>query len=200
MKILLLLTPLFLLVGGWLFYYSSRRSRMLQEFSAKLGLVYQSADDGRLERQLNCALQLEAPLGRDFSRIKDLADADGIQLFRVTEALDLSPYGLPQNSHFGRIAVSFSVASQAQLFFLARGSKEFRPIVPNTVAQTADIPEFQCLQQLISSFPPPHTLSLTLMRGRLLAYLERLVTGSEKEPELSYLLEFAQHARRKLRS
>ena len=72
---------LFVLVGFWLYFYSNRRSRLIQEVSAKLGLAYHAKDDGSLEQCLNQAFQLEAPLGRDFSQIRDVADAEGIKLF-----------------------------------------------------------------------------------------------------------------------
>jgi len=198
MKVLLLLTPIFLLVGFWLIYYSSRRSRMIQEFSRKLALAYRAKDDGSLEQLLNRTFKLEAPLGRSFSRIRDLADADGIKLFRVTEVLDLSPSGLPQNSHFGRIAVFFVTSAPGELFFLARGRDEFRPIFPQQTEQIAAEPAFQAIHQIINASPPQHTLSVTLMRGGFLCYFEPLVTGSEKELDIAYLLQFAQRARGKI--
>jgi len=198
MKVLLLLTPLFVLVGFWLYFYSNRRSRLIQEVSAKLGLAYHAKDDGSLEQCLNQAFQLEAPLGRDFSQIRDVADAEGIKLFRVTEALDLSPHGLPQNSHFGRIAVFCPIPSHANFYFLTRGGQELRAIVPQTAQQISSEPAFQAIYQVLCTFPPSHLLSITLMRGCFLAYFEPLLTGSEKIPELLYLLQLAQRVRRAL--
>lgn len=199
MKVLLLLTPLFLLVGFWLYYYSRRRSQLVQDFSAKKGLRYFGVDDGGFEEQLSADLALEPPLARSFARIRDITDADGILLFRVTEVLDLSHYGLPQNSHFGRLAVSFEVSSPADIYFLARGQNQFRPIVPDSVDKISTEPAFKVIAQVISIFPPPHSLSVTLVKGRFLAYLEPAVVGSEKEPELEYLLLLAQRIRRKLK-
>ena len=46
--------------------------------------------------------------------------------------------------------------------------------------------------------PTRHTLSVTLMSGQFLAYLEPMVTGSEKESDLSYLFELARNVKRSL--
>ena len=89
----------------------------------------------------NWTLPSSTPLGRDFSRIRDIIEGDGIRLFRVTEALDLSYYGMQQNTH-------------------------------------------------------SHMLSVTAMRGKFLAYLEPIRTGSEKESDLNYLLELANVVKR----
>jgi len=198
MKVFLILTPIFVLLGLWLIIYSKRRSNLVKGFGAKKKLFYRQKDGGTLEQSLNRAFALTAPLGRDFSRIRDIVEDDAICLFRVTEALDLSHYGMPQNTHFGRIAVFFEIKKDLELFFLAKNAQEIKPIIPNNAHQIAADPNFVKLKQIINENPPSHTLSVTIMRGRFLAYLEPMVTGSEKERDLNYLFNLAKTAKRAL--
>ena len=198
MKVFLILAPIFVLIGLWLFIYSRRRSRLLKGFGGKRGFFYRHEDDGTLQQALNHAFALTAPLGRDFSRIKDIVKDNGICLFRVTEALDLSYYGMPQNTHFGRIAVFFETKKDLKLFFLVKNAQEFKHIIPKDVHQISIDPIFIKLKQSINENPPPHTLSVTLMRGQFLAYLEPMLTGSEKESDLNYLFELAKIVKRTL--
>jgi hypothetical protein len=191
MKVFLILAPIFVLIGLWLLIHSKRRSRLVKGFGGKKGFLYHHKDDGTLEQILNRAFALKAPLGRDFSRIKDIVENDGICLFRVTEALDLSYYGMPQNTHFGRIAVFFEIKKDLELFFLVKNAQEIKPIIPNNTHKFAADPIFVKLKQIIREIPPSHTLSVTLMRGKFLAYLEPMVTGSEKESDLNYLFDLA---------
>lgn len=198
MKVFLILTPIFVLIGLWLLIYSKRRSNLVKGFGAKKRLFYRQKDDGTLEQSLNGAFALTAPLGRDFSRIRDIVEDNGICLFRVLEALDLSHYGMPQNTHFGRIAVLFETKKDLELFFLVKNLKEIKPIIPNNAHQFAADPIFVKLKQIIRENPPSHTLSVTLMRGKFLAYLEPMVTGSEKERDLNYLFDLAKTVKRSL--
>ena len=198
MKVLLILTPIFVLIGLWLLIYSRRRSRLVKAFGGTKGFFYRHKDDWTLEQALNRAFTLAAPLGRDFSRIRDIVEDDGIRLFRVTEALDLSYYGMPQNTHFGRIAVFIETEKDWELFFLAKNAQEIKHILPKGSHQIATDPIFAKLKQIIEENPPPHMLSVTLMRGKFLAYLEPMLTGSEKESDLNYLFELAKMAKRNL--
>ncbi len=191
MKVFLILAPIFVLIGLWLIIYSKRRSRLVKKFGETKGLLYHPRDDGTLEQELNCALVLNAPLGRNFSRIRDIVEDSDIRLFRVTEALDLSFYGIQQNTHSGRIAVSFETQKDWEFFFLAKNAQEIKYILPDDSHQLATDPVFTELKQVIRSNPPPHTLSVTAMRGKFLAYLEPLLTGSEKMGELKYLFDLA---------
>ena len=198
MKVFLILTPIFVLIGLWLLIYSKRRSNLVKGFGAKKRLFYRQKDDGTLEQSLNGAFALTAPLGRDFSRIRDIVEDNGICLFRVSEALDLSHYGMPQNTHFGRIAVFFETKKDLELFFLVKNAKEIKPIIPNNAHQFAADPIFVKLKQIIRENPPPHSLSVTLMRGKFLAYLEPMVTGSETERDLNYLSDLAKTVKHSL--
>ena len=198
MKVFLILTPIFVLIGLWLLIYSRRRSRIVKAFCETNGFFYRFKDEGTLEQALNRAFALAAPLGRDFSRIRDIVEDDSIRLFRVTEALDLSHYGMPQNTHFGRIAVFFETEKNWELFFLAKNAQEIKHILPKDSDQIASDPIFAKLKQLIKENPPPHMLSVTVMRGNFIAYLEPMMTGSEKESDLNYLFELARMAKRTL--
>ena len=120
MKVFLILTPIFVLIGLWLLIYSRRRSRIVKAFCETNRFFYRFKDEGTLEQALNRSFALAAPLGRDFSRIRDIVEDDSIRLFRVTEALDLSSYGMPQNTHFGRIAVFLKQKRIVNCFFWQR--------------------------------------------------------------------------------
>ena len=191
MKVFLILVPIFVLIGLWLIIYSKRRGRLVKTFGQTKGLFYHPKDDGTLEQALNRAFTLKAPLGRDFSRIRDIVEDGDIRLFRVTEALDLSPYGMPQNTHYGRIAAFCETQKDLEFFFLAKNAQEIKYILPQGSHQIAADPIFTKLKQAIKKNPPPHELSVTIMRGKFLAYLEPMLTGSEKERDLNYLFDLA---------
>ena len=198
MKVFLILTPIFVLIGLWLLLYSRRRSRIIKAFGETKGFFYRYKDEGTLEQALNRAFALAAPLGRDFSRIRDIVEDDSIRLFRVTEALDLSHYGMPQNTHFGRIAVYFETEKNWEFFFLTKNAQEIKHILPTDSNKMESDPIFAKIEQIIKENPPPHMLSVTVMRGNFLAYLEPMMTGSEKESDLNYLFELARMVKRTL--
>ena len=159
----------------------------LKRFAKRMVFFYRFKDEGTLEQALNRAFALAAPLGRDFSRIRDIVEDDSIRLFRVTEALDLSHYGMPQNTHFGRIAVYFETEKNWEFFFLTKNAQEIKHILPTDSNKMESDPIFDKIEQIIKENPPPHMLSVTVMRGNFLAYLEPMMTGSEKESDLNYL-------------
>ena len=191
MDVFLILTPIFVLVGVWLFLYSRRRSQLVKRFAVSRGLLYRQEDDGTLEQSLNRAFSLQPPLGRSFYAIRDIVEGSRITLFRATEALDLSHYGMPQNTHFSRIAVLLATEWDEELYFLAKSPQAVTPIFPKDTGQIATDTVFNQLKQLIKDYPPPHLLSVTVMRGHVLLYLEPTLTGSEKETDLNYLFDLA---------
>jgi hypothetical protein len=83
MKVFLILTPIFVLIGLWLLIFSRRRSRLVKTVGGRKGFFYCHKDDGILEQALNRAFALAAPLGRDFSRIRDIVKDDKIYLFEL---------------------------------------------------------------------------------------------------------------------
>jgi hypothetical protein len=195
-KVFVILVPIFALVGIWLFIYSRKRSGLLKDFAKKRGLTYQGEDEGSYEQILNQAFGLEAPLARGFSGVKDIVTDHEITLFRVTELLDLSPYGISQNTHYGRIAVLFDAPKEPDLFFEIKKQSEYR-IIPPEKNLRAD-KYFLALLKVIDLHPPPHTLSLTMKQGKALLYLIPTVTGSEKETDLDHLYDLAKEISRYL--
>ena len=170
----------------------------MKTFGDVKGFSYRAKDDGTLEQSLNSAFALPAPLGRDFSKIRDIVESDGIRLFRVTESLDLSKYGMPQNTHLGRIAAFFKAENDEALFFLAKNAQDLTHVLPKETPQPGIAPAFDTLKRIIEENSPPHMLSVTIMRGKFLAYLEPMLTGSEKASDLDYLFELAKVVKRTL--
>ena len=195
MNIFLILFPLFALVGIWLLIYSRKRSQLLKNFGRKKGLIYLASDDGRLEQKLDQAFKLEPPLARGFSRIRDIVTDNNIFLFRVTELLDLVPYRVKEYAHSGHVAVAFSVPKEINLFFFLVNQSEYENIHPPGKNLDAD-QHFQVMQKIIKTNPPPHNLSVTIMRKKALIYLMPIVTGAEKESDLEYLFDLAKEIKR----
>lgn len=196
-NVFLILAPIFAFVGIWLFIYSRKRSSLLKDFAKKRGLTYQGEDEGSYEQILNHAFGLEAPLARGFSGVRDIVTDHEISLFRVTELLDLSPFGISQNTHYGRIAVLFDAPKEPDLFFEIKKQSKYRSINPPEKNLPAD-KYVLALQKVIDLHPPPHTLSVTIKQGNALLYLIPIVTGSEKETDVEHLYDLANETGRYL--
>ncbi|MHC4415353.1 MAG: hypothetical protein ACYS0G_08725 [Planctomycetota bacterium] len=189
-----ILVPLFAFIAIWLLVYARKRSALIRRYATARGLIWRQADDGTLERQLDDAFRLEdRALARAFSRVRDIVADDGLLLFRVTELLDLNPHGSSQNSHFGRIAVLFDAPAGPFLFFNAVNRTQNLNLYPASGDLEANR-FFEALGPLLATNPPRHTLSITVMRGKALMYLQRL-TGTENETDLEYLCALARDAR-----
>jgi len=193
-----ILVPAFLLVGLWLIYYNMKKSELLRRFAAKRGLAYSKKAPG-LDEELDRVFRLETPFARAFMLVRDVITDGRTRLMRLTELLDLSPYGTPQNTHFRRIPVYFPAPAGPDLILgfnhgVPGGSGEPRVMYPVGTDVSGD-ERVKRLQELVSKMPPPHPLTVTLMGGRALAYLEPLMVGSEGESEADYLLEFARKFR-----
>jgi hypothetical protein len=193
----MILVPTFALVGIWLLIYSRKRSNLLRDFAKKRGLTYQGVDERSYEHILDHAFGLEAPLARGFSGVKDIVTDYEISLFRVTELLDLGPYGISQNNHYGRIAVLLDAPKEPDLFFEVSEQSGYRSLNPARKNLGAD-KYFLALEKVIDLHPPPHTLSVTMKQGKALLYLIPVVTGSEKETDLDHLYDLAREIRRYL--
>ena len=189
MNVFIILVPVFALVGVWLLIYSRKRSSLLKNFAKKRGFTFQGKDEGSYEHILNQTFGLEAPLARGFSGVRDIVTDHVISLFRVTELLDLSPYGISQNTHYGRIAVLFDVSKEPDLFFEIKKQSEYRSIPPEKDLRADRY--FLALQKVIDLHPSPHTLSVTMKQGKALLYLIPMVTGSEEETDLDHLYHLA---------
>ncbi len=193
----LILVPLFLGVGVWLLIYSRRRSDLLRRFAQRHGLIYRPKDGGGLEKTLCEALRLKPPCGRAFFRLRDIVSDTRVTLARLTEALDLSPYGTPQSTHHARTAALFDAPEAADLYFQVTRDGKYVWRHPERDAPGGDR-YFEAAFDAVASRPPPHPLSVTCMNGQGLVYLEPPLVGSEKEPELQYLLELARKLRQAL--
>ncbi|NIR31028.1 MAG: hypothetical protein GWN84_17265 [Gammaproteobacteria bacterium] len=190
----LILVPLFLGVGLWLLIYSHRCSRRLKGFAQKHGLAYRPKDEGGLEAKLSRAFRLKPPYGRAFFRIRDIVSDTKVTIARLTEALDLSRHGTPQSTHHARIAAFFRAREAADLYFRVTRDGKYVWSHPERDAPRNDR-HFEAAFDAIASQPPPHPLSVTCMNGQGLVYLEPTLVGSEKEPELEYLLALARKLR-----
>jgi len=189
-----ILIPAFLLVGLWLIYYNRKKSEMMRMFAAKRGLKYSRRSPG-LDDELDRVFRLETPFARAFMLVKDVITDGPVRLMRLTELLDLSPYGTSQNTHFRRLAAYFPGPAGPDLILGFRhGGPDPRVMYPVGTNVSGD-ERVKRLLELVSESPPPHPLTITLMGGRALAYLEPLMVGSEGEPEADYLLKFAKKFR-----
>ena len=197
MNVFMIVVPIFALVGIWLLIYSRKRSSLLKDFARRRGLTYQGADEGSCEQILSQAFGLEAPLARGFSGVRDIVSDHEISIFRVTELLDLSPYGISQNIHYGRIAVLLDAPKEPDLFFMVEKQSKYSSIDPPEKNLRAD-KHFPALQKVIDLHPPPHNLSVTMKQGKALLYQIPMVTGSEKEVDLNYLYDLAKEISRSL--
>jgi hypothetical protein len=188
--VLLLLGGAFGLVGVHLVLYSRRQSRLVRRFAESRSYRYSERDDGRLERELSGGFELrESACRRAFSRIRDVVFLDCGELFRAVELLDLSPHGTTENSHRARTAVRFPAGSApAGIFHVAPDLEVHQRYPRNDRSCAGDVAG---LLRRAGIGCPPHPLSLTLVRGQGVAYLEPLVTGSLKEDHLSYLADLA---------
>lgn len=203
MLVFVILAVAFAAVGVHLFLWSRRKSRLLRRFAEDNGLEYRREDAGELERLVNDCMALEDDgMGRAFGQVGDIVRLDGGVLFRGVEALDLVPWGNPQNTHHARTAITFPADVSAFGLFFVETNGAVRQRYP---ADGADADAVSALLAESGVAPPPCPLSLTLMRNRAVAYLEPRVTGSVNREHLHYLVELmrrlgASHQRRDLGS
>jgi hypothetical protein len=188
MTVFWLLVPIFVAVGVYLIWYSRRTRRLVVDFARGKGLQYHQSDGGQLAGVLDSALSLEQPgLVRSFDRIRDIVyDQDTIALFRTVELLDLNPHGTSESTHHSRVAVTFEVPQQHDLFALVSPDLGCR----SRLGSASGVPEeaVGMIRNALQGRPPRCPLSVTLKRGRGLVYLEPLVTGSVRSEDLDYLI------------
>jgi len=172
-----------------LYFYGRRRRAMLEKFARNKGLKYSSKDlNDQLADELTEKLKFnDYGRARGFSRIRDIGTDGEVSIFRCIQLLDTAKYGNSNQSHNSSICVTFNVPEALDLFVLYQGGCYF-----NALSRSQKIKDQNALQrvrEVVGSFPPKHTLSITLRKGRGLLFLYPLVTGSEKYPELEYLFE-----------
>lgn len=189
LRVFLILIPIFVVTGAWLFYYSRRRSGMMREFARRHGLVFRPGHHAKIESTLETTFRLESPYARGFSNVYDAVENDGVALFRVTELLDLNPHGQAQNTHFGRIAALFDTRPDSDFFVLADLSGVNKRLP--TEEPLGNDPGYVELDHALADNPPPQPVSVTFKNGKGLAYLEPPVTGLERDSDLDYLYALA---------
>jgi hypothetical protein len=190
MTVFWILGTTFVALGIYLYAYSRKRSRLIRDFALSKGLRYSRKAGAALEEELEKAFSFDIPgIVRNFGRIRDVVENKGITMFRATELLDLTPYGRSQNTHFGRIAAYFDAPVTPEMFFLVTKAGELTNRHP-TEAIPAEDASFIKIKEVLEKSAPRHRLSVTLMRGKAILYLEP-VFGSEKKEDLDYLFELA---------
>jgi hypothetical protein len=197
MEIFWILGIAFVAVGGYLYVYSRKRSRLLKDFASNKGVRHSRKAGASLEEELEKAFSFDIPgIVRSFGRVRDVAEIEGITIFRATELLDLSPYGGSQNTHFGRIAAYFDAPATLDMFFLVTKTGELANMHPTeAIPETDD--SFIKIKEVLEKSAPRHRLSVTVMRGKAIIYLEPMF-GSEKKEDVDYLLGIAVAIHRKL--
>ncbi len=180
----------FAAVGLHLVFYSRRQAGIIRKFAESRGYPHTDRDDGSLEDQLDRAFEIEDPgCVRTFGQVRDIVSLPSCKLFRAVELIDLNPHASADSSHHARVAVVFPCTSERSGIFCIGSDLDVRQRYPR---DCDDAPA-----RLSDLFPqagiasPPHPLSLTLMRGNGLAYLEPAVTGSVAETHLAYLADLA---------
>lgn len=191
-EVFLIIIPVFAALGIYLYLYGRKKSKMLKNFASSRGLMYQKSDNGKLEEELSQTLRLKTPYARSFFKVRDIVSDGEVSLFRVTELLDLNPYGTAQNPHSARIAVTFNTVLESNLFFMAKNMDNFINLFPGSKKEPLETnPDFDKLKNIIIQNPTAHPLTITVMNGKFLAYLEPFRTGSEKESDIGYLFDLA---------
>lgn len=189
-KVFLILIPVFLAAGIYLIIYNKKKSALFKNFSIKEGLSYQKKDDGEIENYLSEKIKIDEPgYVRTISGVKDIIRYGDMIIFRCTELLDLYKYGSPGNTHFPRVVLSFDAEPGASLFFWfdpKRGAYKSK-YPPDKDLENDKY--FQAIKTQIKNFPPPHPLTVTLSGGTTFIYMEPLMVGCEKEPDLDYLFD-----------
>jgi len=190
MTVFYILVPVFILVGLWLVYYNSKKSGVMRKFAARRGMSYSKKSPG-LDDELDRVFKLETPFARGFMLVKDVITDGPVRLMRMTELIDLTPYGTPQSSHFARLAAYMPAAEGPDLVLgFGHGGEDPRVMYP-IGADVSEDERVGRLMELVKASPPPHPLTVTLMNKKALIYLEPLVVGSEGESEANYLLNLA---------
>jgi hypothetical protein len=190
MQVFLILVPLFLAVGIYLLWYSSRRRRMFETFANARGFHVDQGRAPQLVATLNHCFSLnQRGLVREFDQLTSPIAAGAVYLFRAVEILDVNPHGQSQSTHFARIIALFDVAETHEQFFMLDRSGAATARLPGAPTPTARVVEVT--RHAVSEQGARHPLSITLARGKGLIYFEPLVTGGENSSDLEVLYNIA---------
>jgi hypothetical protein len=176
----------FAAVGLYLVWYSQRRKKMLTTFAAKHSFAIDGNRTAKLEHSLAQCLRVGIPgIVREFGQLSTPVDAGSVQIFRAVELIDLSPNTQPDSTHFSRIAALFDIAQEYDEYFLLRKSREVANLHP--FHESLDTNAVQVAADIALSCEARHTLSVTLRRGKGLAYFEPTLTGGENKADIDAL-------------
>ena len=167
-----------------------RRKRLIESFAEARGLIHSAEDDGRLGRMLDYAFEVAAPCERIFDDIHDLATDGDVVLFRMTEHLDLGRRIQTSAGPLERIAVTFAVPSDIDLFFMVSRQLNVKNAHPDDRDPQSDV-HFARLRQVLNEQPLPQPLSVTMIRGRALLYLLPRRQGALADEDLAFLFGLA---------
>lgn len=185
MLVFVVLGVAFAATGVHLFLWSRRQSGSLKRFAESKGLVYRSRDVEELERRVNeCVALEEEGLTRTFGQFSDIVTIGNGKMFRAVELRDLNPWGKTEYANQARVAVMFPVACGFSGIFSISPALVVRQLYPETPSSTEEV---RSMVERTRAGAPPCMLSLTLMRGYGLAYLEPAVVGSVRRTDLEYL-------------
>jgi len=181
-----ILVPLFMAVGLYLFWYSSRRKKMIETFAKMQQLRIRPEYEKELQKTLDIYFTLkDEGLVRSFDQLSSLVGGDSIWIFRAVELLDLNPHAQSQSTHFPRIAALFGISANHDEFFILDKSMQPRQRLPRSTQTNPNVTEIT--MQIAKSCSARHPLSVTLTRGHGLIYFEPLVTGGETISDVNSL-------------
>jgi Trk-type K+ transport system membrane component len=180
----------FAAVGVHLVLYSKHRTEIIRRFAEARGFVFTARADSTLVSQLEKAFDIEeAGCVRTFDQVRDVVSLPSGTIFRAVELLDLNPHASAVNPHHPRAAVMFS--TQPEWFGIFHVTSDLAVLQRYPLEERSAAEDVRRYIQEAGMSPPPHPLSLTLMRGYGLAYLEPPVVGSVTDEHLKYLAELS---------
>jgi len=184
-----ILAVAFAVVLVWLLIWSRRQSRAIRRYAESNGLMYRAEDIDQVEETVNECVRLEEEnLTRRFSRVSDVVALQHGILFRGVELLGLNPYGRAEYVNKSRVAVTFPLESEAAGIFSVFPGLNVHQRHPE---EPLYVDHVRSLLEASRVGSPPCALSLTLMRGRAVAYAEPLITGIVRQKHIDYLARLA---------
>jgi len=192
-----ILIPLFMAVGLYLFWYTRRRRKMLNDFAGMQQLIIKPEHENEIQNTLDrCFSFKDNALVRSFGQLSSLVDGKSVWLFRAIELLDLNPHAQTYTTHFARIVALFDIDANHDAFFLLHKSMQASQRLPSS--KLPDPETIEICKQIAKSCNARHTLSVTLTSGHGLIYFEPLTTGGETINDVNSLYCIAQHMSEKL--
>jgi len=187
MLVFVILGAVFAGVGVHLFLWSRRKSGLVRRFAESRGLVYRAEDVEGLEQQVNDCVALDEPgMVRTFGQVGDVVTVGPGKLFRGVELLDLVPWAKAEYAHNARTAVMFPCRREVEGLFLVSPQWSVHQRYPQSPSRTV---ELKAVLESAHLPAPPCALSLTLMRGSAVAYLEPTVAGAVSRKHIEYLID-----------